>query len=373
MTDPITAIPPSASATPAPTSTTGASGDPFLAALQSKLMGQSDMISSDNSNIETAINKAISGTQTAGDLSHQATALDYQGQEKAVADKGAQTTTQVSEASRGYAVNTGLLQNITKTTNDQINALDLKKQEALASGDATTASAIAGLQLQGLQFQQQAQQQVFSNLLSVGNFMVNSANSARADAAQTFQEKNAISQVALNYGLTVKPDDTIDTITQRAQPFASQQQSLQLDQMRAAINASNATAQKAISDANANKDLSPTDIDALAQAYTKNPAVMSLVKNPTVAAQVIQKSADYQYLGYKDDATVSQQNNVTKAAAQAAVTADTTLSSTDKLQKLKAINEVYGNAAPVSNGFDLNSILGSLGLGLPLSKPAPKH
>ncbi len=331
--------------TPAASST---QTDPFLAALQGSLLSQSSMISSDNSQIQNKISEAIGGVNQSNTSSNAATTLAYDRQEQQVKESGQATLTGALESQRGFATNTALIQHIQDTTDKNVKDLEMRKQELILQGNAAAAGKISDLQLQALQFQQKAQQDAFGNLLSLGGFMLQSAASNRAEAAQTFTEKNAISDIALRYGLTVQPGDTIDSITTRAQPFASEAQKLELDKTRAAITASNAQTQASIASANANRDLSTTEIDSMAQAAIKNPAVLSLIKNPNAASQVINKMSDYQYSGYKDAATVNKQNGVSKVAAQASVQNDNTISATDKLTQLKAIDEVYGTSTKES-------------------------
>lgn len=317
--------------------------DPFISSLQSSLLKSSSMVSSDNSKIEDTVNSAIQGVKSSGASSNTAINLDYKGQEQQVKDAGLQKLTSTEEATRGYAVNTGLIQNIQKTTNDQLNALDLKRQEAIAAGDATTASNIANLQMQGLQFQQQATQQVFTNLVSAAGVMINAKNSQQAQEQISFTEKNAISDVALKYGLTVKPGDTIDSITSRAAPFASQAQKLQLDQMRSQIAANNASTQKSIADAAANLPISAADIASIAQAYlTTGSAVLGTIKNTTTLASVINKASDIQYGQYKDVAVKDKSAGLTKSQAQTAIASNSNMTATEQSAALKAVEEVYG-------------------------------
>lgn len=334
--------------TPAPT---GNQTDPFIAALQSKLMSTADMISSNNTGMEDKINKAISGVQTAGAASASGIKADYTAQEAQAAKVGETTMTSTSEASRGYAVNSGLIKNIQDTTTKNINDLEVKKQQALSIGDAATASKVADLQMQGLTFQQNATQQAFSNLLSTAGFMLQKQSADQAAKNQTFQESQAMSQISLQYGIKLNPGDTLDTVVNRAMPFASQAQKLSLQKAAADLRNTNAQTQKLLADAaSTTAKFSSTEIDTIASAYLqKGDAVLGVIKNPDMLGKVITRATDIQNTQFMDNATMDKSSGVDKASAVRAVADNPNMDAGKKAAALKAIETVYGKTETPTN------------------------
>lgn len=243
----------------------------FMTQLQGQLLNQSGMISSSNTKLEDQINSAISSQQAAGTATDKGINASYAGQEQAAQQAGQNKMTAAVESQRGFAQNTAALQQLTDATNKQVNDLEEQKQSALATGDAATASKISDLQMQGIQFQQAAQQQVFTNLLSMGDYAQKQQSNQLAQQSQDFAQSQAVSQVALKYGLTVQPGDTLSSITTRAMPYASQEEQLQLKQIQAQINTSDAQAKEALANAKAGQPLSETDIAGISQAILLNP------------------------------------------------------------------------------------------------------
>lgn len=325
----------------------------FISQLQQKLLGQSDIISSENTNLENKINTAIKGIQTGQDASAQAITSQYDQNIQQARDTGQSKLTSALELQRGFASNVAGLKQLATDTDKQVQSLEQQKQQLILTGQANAASQISNLQIQAIQFQQQAQQQVFSNLLGMGNFAQQQqqaeTQASQFKATQDFASQQAISTVALKYGLTVGANDTLSSITTKAMPFASQEEKLQLQQIQSQIALNNAQRQKALSDAASGGPVDAAQIAALAQASLTNPAVLGLIKDPNVAAQVINKASDIQYNGYVSSATDLQSQGLNKSAAIREVNGDATLSPADKAAALKAVDQVFGTTTTVKN------------------------
>lgn len=254
--------------------TSSMSTDTFMQTLQDKLMGMSSMASSDSTSLETALGKALEGQQKAGDAAHTATTLSYDRQIAEAGKTGAANLTSAEEAQRGFAVNTGLIRNIQETTDKNVKDLELRKQEALATGDATSANNISQMQLQALQFKQTSQQNLFSNILNMGQLGLQKQAQENAStqfnqsltlqkAQNAFSQDSEISKIALQFGLTVSPGETLASITTKAKPFASAEQKARLAALvvknttdTTEINVSG-TLQEAITGTGSFKDLGP--------------------------------------------------------------------------------------------------------------------
>lgn len=280
--------------TPAPTNT----ASDFVGQLQQKLLGQSDIISSENTNLENKINEAISGIQKGAEASAAAITSQYDREIGYAKDQGDSMFTSALEAQRGFAQNTAGLKQLATETDKQLKDMEMRKQELILQGNAAAAGKISDLQLQAIQFRQQAQQQVFANLLGMANFGLQAQQQetqrSQFERQQNFQEQQAIGTVALEYGLTVKPGDTIESIVSRAMPLASKQKQLELQAMQAQINESNANIRRINAEAAAGAKVSSApEIDILARGYL-NGADLGLIKNPETQSLVVTRAVAMQ-------------------------------------------------------------------------------
>lgn len=216
------------------------SGDSFMKAIQEKLLGQSSVISSTNSQLESRLNAAISGVGKARDATDKSIESQYGREADFQSGQGSLAIQGQLEGRVGFATQMVAFRNLVDTTDKSLKDLEQRKNELILQNDATAASKIADLQFQALDFQQKAQQQTFSNLLGMANFGIANQQEKRLAEAQTFTEKKAMSDIALQYGLDVKDGDTIDTMTSKAMVFASEEQKVKLAKMQADIKYTNA-------------------------------------------------------------------------------------------------------------------------------------
>ena len=211
---------------------TGGESSDFLKAIQEKLLGQSGVISSTNSTLETRINDAISGVKTAAEKTNLATESAYGRELGYQQQQAGEAITAGRAAGSGGILNMAALRSLTETTDKSLKDLEQRKQELILQNDAAAASKISDLQLKALEFQQQAQQQTFSNLLGMANLGVQLETEARLAKTQTFTETQAVNSVALEYGLN-PTGKTLDQITKEAMFFASDDRKAKLAQQAA--------------------------------------------------------------------------------------------------------------------------------------------
>ena len=246
----------------------------FTAQLTDMLKNQSGMITSNTTQMEQQINDAIANVNRSNEASKAVTTSQYNRQ---IADQTAANQRQITsfqEETRGYATNTAALRTMVEQADKSVKDLEQRKQELLLQGDAQAASKVAEMQLKTLDMRTNAMQKTFDNLLQIGSYSIQASQEKRATAAQTFSERSAINSIALQYGVTPREGDTIDTVTARAMPFATQKQKLELAKTQADINKVNAEAAKYMSEAgNAlNKNnLSSLDFEAITEAYRNTP------------------------------------------------------------------------------------------------------
>ena len=241
-TTPSASTPTISYSSPAPTVTSN-SNDAFIQQLQEKLLGQASLISSSTTNLESKIQEAITGTKAAGEASTMALESAANREIAFQKEQYSQQRTSYVEAQRGFAQNVAALNAIDERTEKSVRDLEQRKQELILQGKSETASKIADLQMKALEFRQQAEQQTFSNLMNMSQFALNIQAEERA--AQQFSEtlnlqkaqfqydqQSRITEIALQYGLTVGPGETLSSIAAKAQPYASAEQKARLSQIQ---------------------------------------------------------------------------------------------------------------------------------------------
>lgn len=225
--------------------TTDTSGNSFMSKIQEQLLGQSGIISSSSGSLESKISEAIKGVQAGTEASKKALESTYNRQIASDTQTAAESLTAGRAAGSGGIMNIGALRELTRTTDQHLKDLEQRKQELMLQADAAGYKQVSDLQIKALEFKQQAEQQVFANLLGMANFGMQAQQEDRLAKAQTFTERQAINNIALEFGLPVTETDTLESITSRAMKTASKQKALELARLQADISAANATAARA--------------------------------------------------------------------------------------------------------------------------------
>ena len=198
----------------------------FLQELQNKLLGSMDIVSS----ADTGIDQAISGAIASNKAAQQAGVSKIESQfDEKIADikKSGQTAmTSAREAQRGFGTNMAALRQLNEDTDKQVKDYEKMKQEALLSNNTQYASQISNLQLQALQFKQEAQQKSFSNMLQVAGLGVQIRAEERA--GQQFEQnlklqrdqlasnkQSEMLNLAANAGIQLNPGETYESLSTR--------------------------------------------------------------------------------------------------------------------------------------------------------------
>jgi hypothetical protein len=243
------------------------SNDAFIQEMRNQLTTQSGAISSSSTNIESAIESAIQGVTKSNTASKKAIESSFERQSESIRAQGSLSATGYNESRSGMATQTAVLRQITQSTATELKDLEQRKQELILQGDSATAAKIADLQLQKMAYAEEAKQRVFNNLLQLSNFGLSVKSEERASRAQDFAERQAVSNIALEFGLEVNENDTIDTIVAKAAPFADEQRKLKLEQIRADIANSRAQASRAMRGEAGDQNFDPMTAMVLAEAY----------------------------------------------------------------------------------------------------------
>lgn len=225
---------------PETTNVTGASKVPTgtdiaTNALTEKLMSSAEAISSLSTGAEKAIEEQIAGTKLATQKGSEAIGSAFEREKGYVAQKGEATLTAQAEGERGYGRVLGAYRELVGNTDKEIKDLEQRKQELILQNDVAGIREVNSLITSSLKFKQDAMQSTFSNLLNVGQFQLQ--KDAQTTAATQFKQSfdlqkeqnkftqdNLMADLALKYGVTVLPGDTVQSVAKRAAPNASKEQ-----------------------------------------------------------------------------------------------------------------------------------------------------
>ena len=270
---------------PATVNPGGVKPEDLMSEIQNRLLGSSGAISSSSSKIEDMITGAISKTQEANDASKKATGSAFDREIGFATDKAAIAEAGYLEGQRGFAQNTAALKDLRTSNEKSIRDLVQRKEEVMLQGDVATASKISDLILKKYEFEQDANQKVFSNLISMSNFALQQSQEKRLQETQNFTEEQAISNVALKYGIEVKPGETFADVIKKAAPFASAEQKLEIKKMEADLAFTQANTKRALNEASAalekagkdKSDLGANDFNVLIDsAVAANPKISAI-------------------------------------------------------------------------------------------------
>lgn len=213
------------------------SSNKLMESVVGQLFTDSGMVSSSNTEIENAISSAIGSTERAVGANTERIESVFDREIESTEGNLRAQRDQFFEGRRGFATSTAALERLNVDTEKTLRDLDQRKQELILQGEATGAERISNLQVQALEFQQQAKQQAFTNMLSIGQFAL--GVQAQQTAKQQFeqglkikQEELAFSQrlaktdIATQYGLEMEEGDTIESLSTRAATVIQKDKSL---------------------------------------------------------------------------------------------------------------------------------------------------
>lgn len=301
-------IPGKAATTP---TTNGSDSQAFSDQIEKRLLGQSNIVSSFDSQLEQSFTDAAAGLRAGNAASTKRIESVYARERAGIEEQGQNNISGFAEGRSGFATQMAGLRAIVQSTDKNLNDLTQRKEELILQGDAQTASQISGLIIDKLKFKQQAEQQVFANLLGMANYGAQKEQSKAqlAQSAYQFQEKmkwdetTAMTSIALEYGLQANPGETLTTLYSRASKEMGPDSpaALKIKQAQSEINRNNQAileSQNNIAKSN-QKGTTPavSDLDAIVNASLANPSLMTgLIADlkPEQQAYVISKQSEKQ-------------------------------------------------------------------------------
>jgi len=198
----------------------------FMSELQSRLLGMTDIVSSGNTGVEDAIKSAQESTAKAQEFG--ASRIESRFGEKItdIKEAGATALTSAREAQRGFGVNSAALRQLNQDTDKKVKEYERMEQDALMSNNLQFASQISQLKIQELQFNQQATQQSFSNMLQVAGLGLQVRAEDRAadqfrqnltlqrDQIESTKQNNMLG-MATDAGISLNPGETYESLSKR--------------------------------------------------------------------------------------------------------------------------------------------------------------
>ena len=180
----------------------------FVDALKERALSGGEAVSSSGDQIQSLITESQEDIKSAAEKREAGTEASFERQRIEARETGATTKTAFLESRRGFGTSIAMLERINQQTDKSLKDLDLREKEALAIGSMEDASQLRQLKLQALAFQQQSEQQTFQNLLSVSQFQLQQKGDARAEKAQSFQERSSLAQIGLEFGIEITEGET---------------------------------------------------------------------------------------------------------------------------------------------------------------------
>jgi len=332
----------------AATPTNKTSSNEFMSQLQKRILGQSDIISSENTALEGKINEAIKSTKEGAAAGSQAITSAFDRQIGYAKEAGQQQLTGALESQRGFAQNTAALRQLNETTDKQLNDLEQRKQELILQNNSQAAGQIAQMQMQAIQFRQQAQQQVFSNLLGMANFQLSAQAQQQQqnqfESRMQFDEQSAMSNIALQYGIEANPGETLTSLYSRASKDmgVDSPAALAIKQAKSSIDRNNAEIARIRTDIANSGKVSSVDLSMLASAIAARPdlagALIGGLKDPGQMASVMDMAGK---LEYKNFYTQQKDSNIPKSDLKQSILSGEGTAS-EKSIRLRTLEDVYG-------------------------------
>ena len=199
---------------PAPESglkTPGIDTNALMQQLIQKQLGGSGLVSSATSPLDSVLAGAVSAQEKQGAAREAQINLDYQDAVKLSTDRASYELSAGRAAGSGGVLNLAALNELTGRTDSTLKDLEKQKQQALLNNDSATATAVTNLQIKAVEFQQEANQKIFSQILQLGQYGIQQKNQEIAQKAAADEHTKIIGDlITENPQAGISPTDSID-------------------------------------------------------------------------------------------------------------------------------------------------------------------
>lgn len=336
--------------------TNGSDSEAFNKTVENRLLGQANIVSSFDTQLEQSYTDAAKGIRAGNEASKARIESVYARERQGIQEAGDSNLTNFGESRSGFATQMAGLRAVVKTTDKNLNDLLQRKEELILQGDSQTASQISGLIIDQLKFKQASEQQVFGNLLGLANYGQQKEQSAaqlaqskyQFDQKMKYDETTAMSSIALQYGLQTQPGETLTDLYSRATADmgADSPAALAIKAAKSEIDRNNADIrriQNEINKSNETTVMSEADKEIIANAMAANPSLagglLAGIKDTSVQADLISRAGQK---GYTAAITNAKNQDVSKDDLRAQYINDNTLSAPEKAAALQAVESIYG-------------------------------
>ena len=203
----------------------------ILDTLTKKILGETGAVSSQQTGIEKMMSEAVASAQGIREAGAKRIGMEAEEGAVTIRERGEQRLTSAQERRGAVGFNPAALKKIQDDTTKQLADLDKRKDQALLENNTALADKISNLQLKAIDFQQKAEQQQFSNLMGMAGLGVDIEREERMESQFTQNlnlqkeqlERNKQSDmaaIALEWGETIREDDTLESLVNRIKPKA---------------------------------------------------------------------------------------------------------------------------------------------------------
>ena len=325
----------------------------LLSALQSRAFGESSITSSEDTGAEKFAT-AIAETKKAGEASRAR--IESQADREIAFEKEQFKQQRESATARtGGAFNTAALKQLDERTEKSLKDMEQRKKELILAGESETARQISTLQVQEIAFKQQAEQQAFSNMLGIAGLglSIQQAEQQKIQFSQQmkFSEDSAKSQIALQYGLSLQPGETMEDLYSRATTDmgADSPAALAIKQAKSTIDANNTQIAKTMQEIEAGKAFNALDIDVLVNAINAYPAItasiVERIKDPQKLATIFNLAGEREFKTYFEQ---QKEANVRKDVVKQNLSkqlSDGEINASQFANAIKQLEKTYGSDA----------------------------
>jgi hypothetical protein len=167
----------------------------FLNNIQSELLKQSSIVSSQGNEIDKRIQSAMGGVKSSAEMSNQAIESAYT-REKAFAEMNASNDIQTHlEGRSGFATQMVAFRSLVETTDKNLKDLAMRKEELILQNNSAAASKVAELEMKALEFRQEASKQLYSNIFNMGELNLRSQQEERLQKEQKQKSTETIGKL----------------------------------------------------------------------------------------------------------------------------------------------------------------------------------
>lgn len=180
----------------------------FIEQLTNRLIGQSGIVSSLNTDLENTFAQAAEGINTAADANTARVESAFNREIDFNRQRGDQAFQSAVEGQRGFATQRTALISLEEETQKNLKDLEQRKQELILQGESAAASQLAQLQVDSIKTKIDAQKTFFNQLLQSSEFAQSQFNADRQFGQQQFENAFNVAKFGAEFNEGVRQFET---------------------------------------------------------------------------------------------------------------------------------------------------------------------